>query len=133
MQILTGISLHLGLHLEGLATEYTVGDNVSINCLTDLKVQRIVLLDAFMSEIANSESASLTLNLPSVTEAMDGMRFTCRVESDFGGQDMEFIISVTTGSGGGGSGAVAGAVVGAILGVLLLVAVIVLGVLLCIR
>ena len=95
MHILTGISLHLGLHLEGLATEYTVGDNVSINCLTDLKVQRIVWLDV-LSEIANSESAELTLNLPSVTEAMDGMLLTCRAEGDFGDQDMEVIISVVT-------------------------------------
>ena len=47
-----------------------------------------------MSEIANSESAGLSLNLPLVTEAMDGMLLTCRVESDFGDQDMEFIISV---------------------------------------
>ena len=47
-----------------------------------------------MSEIANSESAELTLNLPSVTEAMDGMLLTCRAESDFGDQDMEFIIRV---------------------------------------
>ena len=84
------------MHLEGFATEYTVGDNVSISCLTDLKVQRIVWLDATMSEMANSESAELTFNLPSVTEAMDGMLLTCRAESDFGDQDMEFIISVVT-------------------------------------
>ena len=82
----------------GLAKKYSIGDNVSIACFTDLTFSRIVWLDADGALATNNPQSSLTLN--SVTAAMNGAMFTCRAESEFGDQEMTIsLVVMATGQG----------------------------------
>ena len=85
------------MRILGLAQQYSVGDNVSVSCSTDLTFSRIVWLNADGEEIlatSNPFSPQLNLTLNSVTADMDGTRFTCRVTSEFGEQERVITLAV---------------------------------------
>ena len=110
--------IHAGVQLSGFSPPYSIGDSVSITCSTDLKVERIVWLNADGQEVSIATgAASLTLNFNSVTQSLIDAEFTCRAESELGTQTMAIVLEV---EGSSSSGLPINAIVGAVIGGLLL-------------
>lgn len=106
---------------------YSVGDSVSITCSTDLKVGKIVWLNANRQEVSVATGAvSLTLNFNSLMQSMNGAQFTCLTESEFGSQMLPITLEVVEESSTSdvSIGVIVGVVIGAFLLLLLIPAVI---------
>ena len=91
----TKIFILVGLVVTGLRQSYTVGDDVSLNCSTDLLSTTLSWQDGSGNEISSSTNASfLSYSVNSVTMAMDQMVLSCRSYSPLGNQTVTVTLTV---------------------------------------
>ena len=107
------MTVYIGLQIGGFQNSYNIGDNLTLTCSTDLSFSQITWLvsDDVGTTILSSETSEpeLTVSLFSITEAVKGAEFTCKIESGFGVQTETFEIVI---NGGGLNLTVVGAVLG---------------------